>query len=297
MIDDVEAFRAAWNAASAVQAGERPSPPIQAALDRLATGVLSRVARGSTVEAALKPFRAAVKRGDSVSSPGSLDARVFRDGDRWLVDVRMGYASSVSAYDRSGKRLAVPASMRWSYRQFGGFFRTGTLRAFDGMSLSDAGVRYAYRLGFLRRTAQGYVSAGEATGFSNYNVNAPRLVAKGARIVVNRLDSPRSFSVSNAETLLRRTETWDTSGPVARRVATRLLDPDVRAVDDWLLSHRGSLVGHRRIPRELGMATEIRRGRGWVELDLDPSEGNLHLRFDLALVGKKNIVRKVTLKP
>lgn len=292
MIDDVEAFRAAWAASSAIQAEERPNAKIQVALDRLAEGVVSRVAHGSTVEAALKPYIAAIKKGEgSTSDSASLDAKIFRDGDRWLVDVRMGYASSVSAFGRKG-RLTLPAPVRWSYRQFGGFFRTGSLLAFDGMSLSDAGVRYSYRLAFLRRTAQGYVDAGAATGFGTYDSDEARLVAKGSRVIVKGLDAPRAFFVSNAENLLRREETWDTSGPVARRNRVRLLDPDVRAVDDWLWAQRGK----GRVPRELGMVSDLRRGKGWVEMSIEGPRDELQFRFDLALVGKKNVVRRVTIK-
>lgn len=298
MIDDVAAFRAAWYAVQAVDADERPNARILGALDRLAAGVVSRVAHGSTVEAALKPFSAAIKRGDgSVSSPSSIDVTTFRDGDRWLVDVRMGYASSVTAFDRVGKRLSLPPALRWSYRQFGPFFRTGRLVAFDGTSLSDAGVRYAYALSFLRRTPQGYVSAGSATGFSNYDfdeASSPRLVARDGRVTVMSLDAPRAFFVSNAESLLRRAETWDTTGLIARRTATRLLDPDVRAVDAWLWAHRGRpLIGKRRVPTEPTMVNEIRRGKGWVRLALD----DITLRFQLVLRGGKNVVTGVTVEP
>ena len=295
MIDDVEAFRAAWNASSAITAGERPNAAILVALDRLAEGVVSRLAHGSTLEAALRPFRAAIPKGDgSTSDPASLDAKGFRDGDRYLVDVRIGYASSVSVFGRSG-RLAVPPELRWSYRQFGPFFRTGSLLAFDGTSLADMGVRYAFRLGFLRRTAKGYVAAGTATGESTYDFDAaPRLVAKGRLVSVRSLDPPRSFFVSNADPLLRRVDTWDATGPVARRVAVRLLDPDVRAVDAWLWAHRGGrLTGRRRLPTQPSMAEDVRRGKGWVALSLD----GLTLRFSLALRGGRNVVTSVTVVP
>lgn len=296
---DVEAFRAAWQTAAKVEVSEKPSAAVLAALDRLAEGVRARALRGSTAEASIRPFAAAIGTGESTSDPASLDATTYRDGDRLLVDVRMGYASSVSAFDRAGRRLLVPASLRWSYRQFGPFFRVGSALAFDATSLSDAGVRYSFRLGFLRRTVQGYVGGGTVSGFSTYDFDAesePRLIVKGGRVVVNSLDSPRSFFVSNADRVLRRSETWDATGPVARRVATRLLDPDLRAVDDWLWAHRGSKIGQKTLPREPGMATDIRRDKGRVEMDLDSLGEGVRLHFEIALVGGRNVVQSVTIK-
>ncbi|GEM_PF-4692842 len=288
MISDVDAFRVAWQAASAVVADEKPNAKLQVALDRLAEGVVARVAHGSTVQAALKPFLAIVKNGDAVSDPGSLDATAFRDGDRWLVNVRMGFASSVSAFGKNG-RLALPPDLRWSYREFGSFFRTGGLIAFDATSLSDAGIRFGYRLSFLRRTPQGYASAGTAKGTWLYE-GAPglRLVAKGDWIILLSLDPPRAFFTDNATALVRRRSTWSAKGSVVRLVRTEPLDP-VRAADDWLLAHRGK----GGVPRELGMAIDVHRGKGWVELGFD----RLTVRFDLALVGAKNVVRKATVKP
>lgn len=296
MIADVDAFRAAWQAASTVSFAERPNAVVQRALDRLAEGVVARLSHGSTVQAALKPFASAVRAGDGMPSDFSnLQATAFRDGDRWLVNVAAGFASSVQAFDRTGKRLKVPMLERWAYRYAGPFRRVGPHVMFDGYSLQDAGVRYGYRLAFLRRTPEGYAPAGLIVGGWTYDDGGDaHLRLTGSRVVVRSLDSPKSFFVASPERLLRREETWDARGPSLRRVAVRLLDPDVRAVDDWLFAHRGGLLsGKRRLPSEPLMADGIKRSKGRVELSLD----GLVLRFRLALRGGKNVVTLVDAPP
>ncbi|RYG26657.1 hypothetical protein EON82_02520 [bacterium] len=294
MIEDVEAFRAAWNAAQAIEAGPRPDAAIQKALDRLAEGVLSRVVRGSTVQAALKPYLAAVKRGESTSDAGSLDATVYRDGDRWILNARMGYASSLSAFNSKGERLSLPNDLRWSYRYFGSILKTGTYLAFDGISLSDAGIRYDYRFQWLRRTMSGYVSAGLATGTWTFgDSEMGHLEASGNRVKLRSLDSPKTFFFANAVRALRRTETWSLSWTGARRTSVAFYDADLRAADLWLQTHRGTKLGDWIVAKDNRMVSSIHRGRDLVELDLD----GIRLHFNLIRQGGKLVVRGVTVKP
>ena len=288
MISDVEAFRAAWQASSAVVVGPKPDAQVQKALDALASGVIARVSHGSTVEAALKPFEAAIRqKPEFTSDPSSLGASTYKDGDRWLVNVRTGFASSVAAFDRSGKRLGTPASQRWSYRYAGTFRSVGGLILFDGESIQDAGVRYRYRYAFLRRTAQGYASAGTLSGEWAFTDGGERpLREDGPRLTVLSLDPPRSFFVASPVLLLRREETWDASGQTVRRLATRLLDPDVRAVDDWLWNHRPKSKRTRVVP----MADSIERTRGKVKIQLDDTR----YVFEISVRGGRNVVTRVT---
>lgn len=264
---DVQAFQAAWQIAARHEASAKPDAAILSALDQLAAGVRGRVARGASLETALKPFQAAVAKKDgSTSDPSSLDATLFHDGNRTLIDVRMGYASSLSAFDPSGRRLTLPASLRWSYRNFGDFFRAGSSIVFDGTTLSDAGVRYAYDLQWLRRTGQGYASIGRATGNWNYNSDSPHLTAKGARLTLRSLDEPKSFFTDNATLLLRRQEIWQDG----RRRSTTLLDQDVRTADTWLATHRHG---------EKQLLLSLKRGPNWLDLEFDSNDPDSHLRF------------------
>jgi len=279
---DVEAFRAAWQTAARHEVTEKTDAGVLAALDRLALGVRRKFVAGGTAESAIKPFQAAIAKPDrSTSDPASLQAVVSRDGDRLIIDVRMGYASSVSAFDAKGNRLEVPPAMRWSYRKFGFTFRSGSLLAFNGTSLSDAGVRYDYDLRWLRRTKRGYIGAGLTQGHWNYNSQASHLQIKGDRVTLLSLDEPKAFFTDNATLLLRRQEVW--SGGVRRSV--KLFDQDLRAADAWLATHRPRserrfLLGHLS-------------GPNWVELEFD-QEKQSKFRFELGRKGKGWAVRKVT---
>ena len=287
MISDVEAFRAAWQASSAVVVGPKPDAKVQKALDALASGVIARVSHGSTVDAALKLFEAAIRpMPEFTSDPSSLGASTYKDGDRWLVNVRMGFASSVVAFDRSGKRLGTPAAQRWSFRYAGGFRPVGKLILFDAESIQDAGVRYAYRYAFLRRTPQGYVSAGTLSGaWAFTDSDETPLRQQGSQLIVRSLDPPKSFFVASPVLLLRREETWDASGQTVRRRATRLLDLDVRAVDDWLWNHRPKSKRTRDIP----MANPIERTKGKVKIQLDDAR----YVFEISMRGGRNVVTRV----
>ena len=288
MISDVDAFRAAWQASSAVAVDAKPNAKVQKALDALANGIVARVSHGSTVQAALAPFAAAIpQKPEFTSDPASLDASVYKDRDRWLVNVRMGYASSVAAFDRSGKWLGTPAAQRWSYRYAGAFRPVGKLILFDAQSLQDAGVRYGYRFAFLRRTSQGYASAGTLSGEWAFTDGDETLLREsGTRLTVKSLDAPKSFFVASPVLLLRREETWDASGQRVRRLATRLLDPDVRAVDDWLWNHRPKTDSSPGLP----IVDSIERTRGKVKIQLD----DIRYEFTLAVRGGRNVVTGVS---
>ena len=296
MISDIDAFRAAWQASSAVVVSAKPDAKVQKALDALAIGVVARVAHGSTVEAALKPFAAAIRqKPEFTSDPSSLGASAYMDGDRWLVNVRMGPASSVAAFERSGQRLAMPSAQRWSYRYAGAFGSVGRLILFDAESIQDAGVRYRYRYAFLRRTPQGYASAGTLSGVWAFTDEGETPLRQDAtRFAVRSLDDPKSFFVAAPVLLLRREEAWDASGPRLKLVSRRLLDPDIRAVDTWLATHRDTrLPNGTRIPKDVRMADFPVRSKGVVIIDLDGT----NLRFTLAKRGDRNVVTGVTTAP
>ena len=249
---------------------------------------------------ALAPFEAAVAKPggfDGESASSTLAAWAMRDGARLLIDVSIGFASSVFAFDASGRALEMPAEYRWSFRFHGPLRRIGGLVAFDACSIQDAGVRYDFRLGFLRRTAAGYARAGSVSGASTYDFDdeeMPRLTIYGNRAIVRSLDAPGSFDASGAVSILRRSETWDASGPAVRRIAVRLGDRDVRAADAWLTSHRGTRLAQGFVvTRANGMANDVQRGQGWVIIDL---EGAI-LRFDLIDRDRRVTVRRVAVVP
>lgn len=219
------------------------------------------------------------------SDPTSIQAWALKDGNRILIDVRMGYASSVSAFGAHGKRLAVPSDLRWSYRMFGNVFRTGPLLAFNATSLSDAGIRFEYALHWLRRTSNGYVTCGYSAGASRYESSTAYLIVEGPRVTLSSIDEPKSFFTDNASTLIRHRETWMASQTRARRAKVELLDPLVRAADAWLVTHRPHA--------ERAMLLNSSVGKDWVQLEFD-REKDSKFRFDFVWRGGRAVVRKVT---
>lgn len=283
---DVDAFRAAWQFAARHEVSAKPDAAILAALDRLATGVRRQVAAGAPVEKAIRPFQLAIAKSEGMTSdPTSLQAWAYKDGNRVLLDVRMGFASSVYAFDGQGKRLTVPPELRWSYRMFGNVFRTGPLLAFNATSLSDAGIRFEYALHWLRRTSKGYVACGYAKGRSRYESSRAYLVEQGSKVTLTSIEEPKSFFTDNASTPIGRRETW-ISGPTgAHRTKVELLDPLVRAADAWLVAHRPHA--------ERAMLLNSAIGKDWVELEFD-REKDSKFRFKFAWRNGRAVVRKVT---
>jgi len=225
---------------------ETATKPLSEALDILlnASAAICRSSPAITPEQLMRRLEPFKRRLDpDKKAIGEMDAGWFRiesarQGSRRAIAVTMGAVSRLRVVDEAnGQSIEVAKPMQWlyRYRQHPQFASDGGLLIISD-SVQDAGVRVGLRIDLLRQAGKSYQVQQTIKRLFVLDNDFPAL--NGDRLVVRSVDTPQAILTSQADQHFSRIEEFEITGSGVRTVRTRVLDPELRAVDAWLLAAR-----------------------------------------------------------
>ena len=102
--------------------------------------------------------------------------------------------------------------------------------------MQDAGVRVGLRIDLLRQT--GLTFQVQQTLKRLFVLDNDFPAVKGDHLVVRSVDTPLAILTSQADQHFGRIEEFEITSTGFRTLSTRLLDPELRTIDSWLLTAR-----------------------------------------------------------
>ncbi|OJU61404.1 MAG: hypothetical protein BGO01_04765 [Armatimonadetes bacterium 55-13] len=238
---DVKAFRDAFALRSDDVASAKPDAGVIKAMDILIDKLRKDTNNGSTgedIENMLGPYSRAIAAEEIFPTTyPSLSGAVTRFRGRVAVSVRMGAVSRMRVFElSSGKVVPVDKAFDWMYQ-----YDAQPNSTFDGgivvnaPGIQDAGVRYGYRVYFLKPSAGKYITTKRFDGVwvledeSNSHFSQP-----GAEVVLHTLDVPLSYFTSSPEKLFIRKVTYSVRLGTPTLVSEQKEQPSMRALDAWM---------------------------------------------------------------
>ncbi len=228
--------------------GDRPEPRAVEAMELAAAPVISALRSGhaaARAERAAKPFVDAVDqaaRGADNGATGYTWMRVAaaRRGDLGAVVVTYGAASRLALLRLStGKRLTLPAGALWQTPWSAlPRFADDTTLALSCDSVQDMGMRTGMRLDTYRINGDAAVRTGRVELARTLEWGGCTL--RGDRAVLSGLQMPEGFFTTAPVRLFEVRQEWRLNRGRATLVRQALGQPELRAIDAWIVRARAA---------------------------------------------------------
>lgn len=241
-MQEAKDFREAFAMRGEDHATETPDPAIQKCMDMVMQKLRKDTSASSTpaqIEQVVNYFAKAIASEDTMSTDfRSMGAAVSWGFGRVAIGVRMGSAARLRVFNTvTGGLIAVPSALDWSYQfETKPLFLPGGMLVVDGPGIQDAGVRYGYRVLFLKPSDNGFRMLRSMRGVWTLGDGEEdsHLQIKGVLGTVSTIEEPKAFRTSNAERLFAKSTTYELD-TFPFKVKTVTFDrAAIRAVDDWM---------------------------------------------------------------
>ncbi len=240
-IQDIQAFRDVFAMRKSDQATEAIDPAIVKCMDMIALKLLAEVRQTSSpieVKEVLSGFSEAVKQEETFeTSFRSFGASISIGSGRTAIGVRMGAVGRLKVFNTStGKPIPVPKALEWSYQfDVKPHLLFGGMLVVDGAGIQDAGVRYGYRILFLRIGKSGYSMGKSMRGVWTLSDDSEsHFRMNGLTASVNTIEQPTAFFTNNSARLFERNTIYELDKWPIRVRMTSMGSAAIRAVDKWM---------------------------------------------------------------
>lgn len=190
------------------------------------------------VEKILNLFARAVQTAELSSTEyGSMGGAVSFGAGRVAIGVRMGAAARLRVFNSvSGQSITVPKALDWSYQyDIQPQFLPGGMLVVNGPGIQDAGVRYGYRILFLKPSSSGFQLSRAIRGVWTLDEETEsHLRINGLVASINTIDSPKSFFTDSVTRLFHRNTIYELDQMPFRVRMTSLGTSAIRAADEWM---------------------------------------------------------------
>lgn len=238
---DIQAFRDSFAMRKAEFPSETADPAIVKCMDVMIFRLKAEVDSKTTpdqVETILNQYTKAIQAEETSSTEyGSVGASVSFGSGRVAIGVRMGAAARLRVFNAvSGQQIAVPRALDWSY-QYDALpqFLPGGMLVVNGPTIQDAGVRYAYRVLFLKPNAGQFQLFRSIRGvWTLQEETESHLRINGLVASINTIDPPKAFFTDNATRLFHRNTIYELDQTPFRVRMTSFGASALRAVDEWM---------------------------------------------------------------
>lgn len=238
---DSNAFRDSFNKRSSEYPLEKADPAIVKCMDIVAERLRKEVKTSTAqekVEEIVNSFYRSLQAEESFESGyRSMSASMSFGPGRVAVGVRMGAAARLRVFNAvTGKPITMPKALDWSYQyDTQPQFLPGGMLLVNGPGIQDAGVRYGYRVLFLKSTPAGYQQYQALRGvWTLEEESESHLRVNGAVASLNTIDIPKAFFTDNTTRLFTRNTIYELDQIPIKVRSTSLGTSAIRAVDEWM---------------------------------------------------------------
>ena len=216
-------------------------------LDSVAQAAIAKVRSNPEISSAgllssLSPFSKVLNRLRKPDSDIHLELSIqyATHAELSAVAITIGHVSTLKVISRhSKKQLSVPASLDWlvDYSELPFWTTDGSL-VVTCNSIQDAGNRTGCKLFACQVVGNQCLQRSVITREQSLDFGSVR--TDGNTVEIESLDTPHTFTISAATSLLRKRETFHVNHGNLALARTRLSDNEIRAVDRWIAEARRS---------------------------------------------------------
>ncbi|MBC8063670.1 MAG: hypothetical protein H7Y17_02480 [Chlorobia bacterium] len=186
----------------------------------------------------LNPFAIAIQGEEAFdTSYRNVGGSVAFGQGRIAIGVRMGTVARLRAFSTvSGNSISVPSALDWSL-QFDAQprFLHGGLLVVDGPGIQDAGVRYAYRILFLKPSEKGFQLGRSMRGiWTLAEESDSHLSIDGTMGTVRNIVEPKSFFTDSTTRLFVHETVYEMNQWPFRTRLENFGNSALQAVDNWM---------------------------------------------------------------
>ncbi len=241
MPQDVQAFRDAFAMRASEYPTEKVDPAIVKCMDIAMTGLRKGVKganESQKIQSILDGYIRAIQAEETFATEySSISGAMSFGAGRVAIGVRMGAVSRLKVFNAStGAAIPVPKALDWSYRfEAKPQFAPGGLLIVNGPGIQDAGVRYAYRILFLKGANGKYDIQQALRGlWTLEDESESHLRVNGLVASVNTIEPPKAFFTDNVTRLFIKNTIYELDQMPMKVRMTSSGSNAIRVVDEWM---------------------------------------------------------------